>query len=208
MESSLSIITASTNSNKSNDTAPPHLKKFKTEDSSLPAEAVHGCSVHSGDVVSTLPIEKSMARSAGRISKELTKFQRDADSIGVQIEIVSDKKWNVKIKGVDGTLYQGENFVLSVQFDDDYPYESPIIKFVGEAPIHPHIYSNGHICLDLLYENWSPAVTIQTVALSIQSMLSSNTVKIRPPDNDAYSRRNGAESNPKKTRFAYHDDSV
>ncbi len=54
MEPSMSIITAATNSNESNDTAPPPLKKFKTEDSSSPAEADHG-SVHSGDVVSTLP---------------------------------------------------------------------------------------------------------------------------------------------------------
>ncbi len=54
MESSMSIITAATNSNEPNDSAPPPLKEFKTEDSSLPAEAVHG-SVHSGDVESTLP---------------------------------------------------------------------------------------------------------------------------------------------------------
>ena len=41
-------------SSMSNDTATPPLKKYKTEDSSLAAEAVPG-SVHSGVVVSTLP---------------------------------------------------------------------------------------------------------------------------------------------------------
>ncbi|CAM9973738.1 unnamed protein product, partial [Choristocarpus tenellus] len=45
--------------------------------------------------------------------------------------------------------------------------------------MHPHIYSNGHICLSILYDEWSPALTIQSVCLSILSMLSSCTGK--PP---------------------------
>ncbi len=146
--------------------------------------------------------------SKSRIAKELIKFQREAPSLGIDLRVINDSTWHCIIKGVDGTLYAGEVFTLSIQFDEKYPYESPIIKFVPKAPVHPHIYSNGHICLDLLYDNWSPAVTVQAVALSIQSMLSSNTTKI-PPDGDAdYCRRYGPDSNPKKTQFLYHDDKV
>eukprot|EP00955_Chlamydomonas_euryale_P053571 355528-Chlamydomonas_euryale.AAC.9 len=39
---------------------------------------------------------------------------------------------------------------LQVQFPDRYPLESPEVVFLPEAPVHPHIYSNGHICLDIL----------------------------------------------------------
>lgn len=57
--------------------------------------------------------------------------------------------------GVAGTLYEGEHFQLLFKFNNKYPFDSPEVTFVGpNIPVHPHVYSNGHICLSILTEDW------------------------------------------------------
>jgi ubiquitin-conjugating enzyme E2 W len=78
-----------------------------------------------------------------------------------------------------GTLYDGERFSLQFKFGSKYPFDSPEVTFVGDhIPVHPHIYSNGHICLSILTEDWSPALSVQAVCLSILSMLASAKDKV------------------------------
>ena len=65
---------------------------------------------------------------------------------------------------------------------------------------------NGHICMSLLGTGWSPVLNVESLCISIQSMLASCKKKQRPPGNDAYVRR--APLSPKDTRWAYEDDTV
>ena len=74
------------------------------------------------------------------------------------------------------------------------------------VPVHQHVYSNGHICLSILTDDWSPALSVESVCLSILSMLASAKEKVRPPDDVFYVKT--CSKNPKKTRWWYHDDSV
>ncbi|KAI8999617.1 ubiquitin-conjugating enzyme/RWD-like protein [Gaertneriomyces semiglobifer] len=142
-------------------------------------------------------------------TKRLTKELRDLRTnppANIHVETADDnlKIWRVTIKGAEGTLYEGEVFTLQFTFTPAYPLDSPEVIFIDHIPVHPHVYSNGHICLSILYDQWSPALTIQSVCLSILSMLSSCTKKERPPDNNMYVMT--AKKSPKQTTWAFHDE--
>lgn len=106
-------------------------------------------------------------------------------------------------------------YCLSVDLTKDYPVDSPRVQFINyitddqkdsSIPVHPHIYSNGHICLNVLGDDWTPACSIESILVSIQSMLDANLVAERPVDNADYVKH--APLNPKLALFVYHDDNV
>uniref|UniRef100_A0A8D8FZ22 N-terminal E2 ubiquitin-conjugating enzyme n=1 Tax=Culex pipiens TaxID=7175 RepID=A0A8D8FZ22_CULPI len=145
-----------------------------------------------------------------RLQKELMSLIKEPPpGVTVDEESVSQNltQWIINIDGVEGTLYEGEHFQLLFKFNNKYPFDSPEVTFIGSnIPVHPHVYSNGHICLSILTDDWSPALSVQSVCLSISSMLSSCREKRRPPDNGIYVKT--CNKNPKKTKWWYHDDSV
>jgi ubiquitin-conjugating enzyme E2 C len=78
--------------------------------------------------------------------------------------------WTATIEGPNDTPYTGLTFKLSFAFPSNYPYEAPTVLF--KTPIyHPNVDFSGRICLDILKDRWSAAYNIQTVLLSLQSLL-------------------------------------
>ncbi len=72
--------------------------------------------------------------------------------------------------GPKGSPYDRGLFVLSIRFPIDYPFKPPKIIFQTKI-YHCNVNSNGNICLDILKDQWSPALTISKVLLSISSLL-------------------------------------
>lgn len=80
-------------------------------------------------------------------------------------------EWVATIVGPSDTPYNGGIFFLDVSFPADYPFKPPKITFRTRI-YHCNINSQGQICLDLLKDNWSPAITVAKLLLSISSLLS------------------------------------
>jgi ubiquitin-conjugating enzyme E2 D/E len=74
------------------------------------------------------------------------------------------------IFGPSDSPFQGGLFRLSIHFPSDYPFKPPILTFKTKI-YHPNINAAGGICLDILKGQWSPALTISKVLLSILSLL-------------------------------------
>ena len=124
-----------------------------------------------------------------RINKELQDLARDPPaqlSAGPAGEDLFC--WQATIMGPPDSPYQGGVFFLTIHFPTDYPFKPPKVAFTTKI-YHPNINTNGSICLDILRSviilssslkslgeilyrsQWSPALTISKVLLSICSLL-------------------------------------
>jgi len=78
--------------------------------------------------------------------------------------------WTATIIGPSDSPYEGGVFFLEIHFPNDYPFKPPKVKFLTKV-YHPNVASSGAICLDILKDEWSPALTVSKVLLSICSLL-------------------------------------
>ncbi|KAM9882245.1 ubiquitin conjugating enzyme [Verticillium dahliae] len=102
--------------------------------------------------------------------------------------------FDVEIHGPTQSPYEGGIFKLELFLPDDYPMTPPKIRFLTKI-FHPNVDKLGRICLDVLKsmptsppllparepnhlltlsprkDNWSPALQIRTILLSIQALL-------------------------------------
>lgn len=79
-------------------------------------------------------------------------------------------QWQATIIGPEGSPYQHGVFNLKIDFPENYPFKPPKLLFTTKI-YHCNINSNGGICLDILKNQWSPALTISKVLLSICSLM-------------------------------------
>ncbi|CAI2382386.1 unnamed protein product [Moneuplotes crassus] len=79
-------------------------------------------------------------------------------------------RWSGSIVGPADTPYEGGIFFLNIEFPGDYPFKPPKIVFTTKV-YHPNINSTGSICVDILKDQWSPALTISKVLISISTLL-------------------------------------
>ena len=106
-----------------------------------------------------------------RVQKELIDLQKDPPANCSAGPAGQDQfHWQATIVGPEDSPYSGGLFFLNINFPTDYPFRPPKCSFVTKI-YHPNINANGAICLDILKDQWSPALTVSKVLLSISSLL-------------------------------------
>lgn len=118
------------------------------------------------------------------------------DKVIPSIDGISD--FTVLLRGPEETPYSGGVFKLHVVIASDHPYSPPTIKFDTKI-YHPNISTkDGSICLDILKNNWSPALTLEKVILTISALLAS------PNPDDPLVPEIGAEYKSNIKEFKMH----
>ncbi|KAL9335436.1 hypothetical protein Peur_072617 [Populus x canadensis] len=109
-----------------------------------------------------------------RVQKELQECSRDMEASGIKVTPKSDNlaRLTGTIPGPISSPYEGGTFQIDITLPDGYPFEPPKMQFATKV-WHPNISSqSGAICLDILKDQWSPALTLKTALLSVQALLS------------------------------------
>ncbi|KAH7935984.1 ubiquitin-conjugating enzyme E2 Z [Rhipicephalus sanguineus] len=114
-----------------------------------------------------------------RINREIAEFNADPPpGIFIAPEEHDITKINAIVMGPKGTPLEGGFFHFSVQYIDRYPLEPPKVRFMttdaGRVQFNEHIDKSGNICLSTLNtfgSTWSPAQSLSSLLLSIQSLL-------------------------------------
>jgi len=109
--------------------------------------------------------------TVNRLRNELTELANNPPA-NCSAGIIDDDiyNWQATILGPEGSPYHGGIFYLLIQFPTDYPFKPPKVSFITKI-YHCNINSVGNICLDILKDQWSPALTISKVLLSICSLM-------------------------------------
>ncbi|KAF4588686.1 Ubiquitin-conjugating enzyme E2 15 [Pleurotus pulmonarius] len=126
--------------------------------------------------------------------QELTKRPVEGFSAG----LVDDNdlyEWEVIIIGPQDTLYEGGFFKARLSFPPEFPLLPPKMRFI--TPMwHPNIYSDGTVCVSILHapgddqygyedagERWMPVHTVESILVSVISLLSSDKPNLDSPAN-------------------------
>ena len=93
-----------------------------------------------------------------RLKKELESMQKEyIPNISVNSKNNNLYEYEATIIGPTDTPYEGGIFECELFLPPQYPMEPPKVLFRTKI-YHPNIDKLGRICLDILKNNWSPAL--------------------------------------------------
>ncbi|KAI8940487.1 hypothetical protein NX059_004169 [Plenodomus lindquistii] len=134
-----------------------------------------------------------------RITRELGEIQKGSDlSLAVACRDIDVRHVRALIIGPPDTPYEFGFFEFAVKFTREYPTKAPNVTAIttngGRTRFNPNIYAGGKVCLSILGtwrgergEEWSSAQGLESILISIQSLMSTNPYENEPGFEDANS---------------------
>ncbi|KAI9926459.1 hypothetical protein MW887_004224 [Aspergillus wentii] len=131
-------------------------------------------------------------QSVLRITRDIKQLQQSADlSLAVYCDESDVRTVSALILGPPESPYQFGFFEFAIKFGKDYPASPPTVKAVttngGRCRFNPNIYASGKVCLSILGtwrgesgEQWSSAQGLESILISIQSLMSANPYENEP----------------------------
>jgi len=92
-------------------------------------------------------------------------------------------RWEIMVMGPADSFYEGGFFKAHLTFPPEYPIKPPKMKFQSDF-WHPNVAKDGDVCISILHEpgedkfgyekaeeRWLPIHTVETILLSVISMI-------------------------------------
>ncbi|KAI9473368.1 NEDD8-conjugating protein ubc12 [Coemansia sp. RSA 989] len=102
-----------------------------------------------------------------RLQKDLSELETSED-----MEIIASPsnimEFSIVFRPQEG-YYKNGQFKFQVAVSHNYPHEPPKVHCM-QTIFHPNIDTEGHICLNILREEWKPVLNIQSVLFGLRML--------------------------------------
>ncbi|KAJ2731134.1 NEDD8-conjugating protein ubc12 [Coemansia sp. BCRC 34962] len=117
-----------------------------------------------------------------RLQKDLSELADDPTT-RLEFANTSDQTKFTVVYQPPGGLYHGGEFRFSFEVSEEYPHKPPKVLCVQKI-YHPNIDTEGHVCLNVLREDWKPVLSIQSIIFGLQLLFMAPNPE-DPLNNDA-----------------------
>ena len=138
-----------------------------------------------------------MSSHITRIMAEIKEYQKQIDNNGgkeglnkfwIKFDCEELTLFEILILGPEDTPYEAGWFHFTGKFPDNYPNAPPELTFrttnQNRIRFHPNLYETGKVCLSILGtwsgQAWTPVMTLETVCLSLRSIMNDNPITNEP----------------------------
>ena len=142
-------------------------------------------------------MNKAIQRIINKDLKSIEHYKLNEQGIYIEFNENNMLEAYAMIIGPKNTLYEGGYLFFNINFPKNYPYSPPDVSYVsrGNVRIHPNLYVKHHksgfgkVCLSILGTwngpSWSSIMDINTVLITIQSLLDNNPLIHEPGCNSS-----------------------